>query len=238
MPLLTPDARVYVFYNYNGDNIRSAGDKKLQYVTILGWYAFKYSDDNGRTWSKKRYRLPMRVTACDRSNDWGGKVQMFWGIDKPNIIDGSVFFAITKLNRYYLINGEGWLYRSRNILTEKDPEKIHWELLPQGEHGIRADEFGSTQEEYTLVPLSDGALYCVYRTQLGYPCHAFSTDAGRSWTTPEFMTYTLSGRRMKTPRACPQIWRTAHGKFLFWYHNHSLPEWLPRNPAWLAGGVE
>ena len=58
-----------------------------------------------------------------------------------------------------LDNGEGWLYRCDNILTEPDAEKIHWELLPDGEHGIRKAEFGSVQEEHNLVPLGDDRLY-------------------------------------------------------------------------------
>jgi hypothetical protein len=132
------------------------------------------------------------------------------------------------------------LYASDNILTERDPAKLRWELLPEGDHGLRAEQFGSVQEEHNMVPLSDGSLYCVYRTSLGYPCHAYSFDGGRSWTKPEPMSYTPGGRTVKTPRACPMVWRTSQGKFLFWYHNNpgGKTVWRGRNPVWLTGGVE
>ena len=179
---------------------------------------------------------PMRVTACDRANNWQGKVQIFWGIDKPKITGGSVLFAFTKLGRYMLDNGEGWLYRSDNLLAEPDVEKIRWELLPDGEHGIRKDEFGSVQEEHNHVPIDDDRLYLVYRTKTGYPCHSYSDDRGHTWTTPEHMTYTPAGQKIKTSRACPKLWRCQNGKYLFWFHNHSGLTFAGRNPVWLTGG--
>ena len=237
VPLLVPSGRVYVFYDYNGDRVERlpGGTKKIRADTI-GWYCYRYSDDHGRSWSQQRYRLPMRVTACDRANNWQGKVQIFWGIDKPKVTGGSVLFAFTKLGRYMLDNGEGWLYRSDNLLTEPDVEKIRWELLPDGEHGIRKDEFGSVQEEHNQVPIDDDRLYLVYRTKTGYPCHSYSDDRGHTWTTPEQMTYTPGGRKIKNNRACPKLWRCQNGKYLFWFHNHSGLTYAERNPVWLCGG--
>ncbi len=237
VPLITPSGRVYVFYTYNGDHVSTLGNRSIR-ADMLGWYVFRFSDDGGKTWSKERYRLPMRITACDRTNDWEGKVQIFWGIDKPNIVGDDVIFAFTKLGRYMLELGEGWLFRSSNILTESDPAKIHWELLPEGEHGIRAAEFGSVQEEHNVVPLSNESLYCVYRTTQGFPCHSYSRDGGRTWSRPEPMTYTPGGRRVKHPRACPMVWRTQLGMYLFWFHNHGGRSFEDRNPVWISGGIE
>ncbi len=236
VPLVVPSGRVYAFYTYNGDNVRTLRGKAIRADTI-GWYAFRHSDDGGRTWSKQRYRLPMRLTACDRGNDWGGEVQIFWGIHKPVVAGSDVLFAFTKLGRYMLEQGEGWFFRSDNILAEADPAKLHWELLPEGDRGLRAPELGSVQEEHNIVHLGGRTFYCVYRTTLGYPCHAYSFDGCRTWTKPEFMTCTPGGRRIKTPRACPQLWRCANGRFLFWFHNHSSKTFHGRNPAWVAGGV-
>lgn len=238
VPLIVPSGRVYAFYTYNGDRVTTLRGKPIRNDTI-GWYAYKYTDDNGRSWSPQRYRLPMRVTACDRTNDWHGKVQIFWGIDKPNVVGSDVVFAFTKLGKYMLELGEGWFYRSDNILGETDVSKLRWQLLPQGDHGLRAPEFGSVQEEHNLVPLDDGSLYCVYRTSKGYPCHAYSRDGGRTWTKPEPMTYTPGGRMVKTPRACPMLWRCKNGNFLFWFHNRAGAFGLSlRNPVWISGGVE
>lgn len=110
VPLITPTGRIYGFYTFNGNRVNTlpGSDKRVR-SDVHGWYCYKYSDDGGRTWSK-RHRIPMRVTACDRGSQFKGKVQMFWGIDKPSIVDGGVYFAFTKLGKYFLGEGEGWLW--------------------------------------------------------------------------------------------------------------------------------
>ncbi len=239
VPLVVPSGRIYAFYTYNADRVESLpGSSKRARTDTVGHYVYKYSDDGGRTWSKQRYRLPMRVTACDRGNNWQGDVFSVWGICKPQICGDRVFMAFTKLGRYMLKEGEGWLWRSDNILREPNVEELQWQLLPEGEHGIRAERFGSVQEEHNLVCLSDGSLYCVYRTTTGYPCHSYSRDGGRTWSEPERMSYHPHGRAIKNPRACPKLWKTENGKYLFWFHNHSSKSYQGRNPAWVAGGVE
>ena len=238
MPLVTPYGRVYAFYSYNGENIHTLGDRENIRADTLGWYCYRYSDDGGRTWSKERRRLPMRLTAVDRGNDWQGEVQIFWGIGKPIAFDGSAMLAFTKIRKYMLEESEGWFFRSDNILTEEDASKVEWEMLPEGDHGLRNPELGSIQSEQNIVALKNGGLYCMYRTTTGYPCHAYSRDRGRTWTLPEQATYTPGGRRMKNPRACPRIWKTKKGKYLFWFHNHSGKDFIGRNPAWISGGIE
>lgn len=233
MPLVTPTGRIYVFYVFNGDEITG------RRADMLGWYCYRYSDDDGRSWSK-RHRLPLRVTEVDRGNDWKGEVQIFWGIGKPIVTDGAAVFGFSKIGRYMLDESEGWFFRSPNLLTERDPSAIEWELLPEGEHGLRAPEHGSIQSEQNLVPLANGDLYCVYRTTMGYPCHSYSRDGGRSWTLPEAATYSPGGRRIKHPRACPRIWKASSGRFLLWFHNTGEKDWSPgtRNPGWITGGAE
>ncbi|HUT23587.1 MAG TPA: exo-alpha-sialidase [Sumerlaeia bacterium] len=232
MPLIVPSGRVYAFYNYNGDGV----DKPIP--SVLGWYCCKRSDDNGRTWSEKRWRLPIRVTKVDRENEWQGKAQMFWGIGKPVVVGSSVFLAFTKCGKYVVDKSEGWFFRSDNILTEDDPDRIQWQLLPDGDVGLRAPEHGDIQSEENLVHLSNGDLYCMYRTVMGYPCHAYSRDGAHTWSRPEAATYTPGGRPFKHPRACPRIWRTRNGNFLFWFHNHGGKDYSGRNPVWISGGVE
>jgi len=236
MPLITPSGRVYVFYDYNGDNIRTLKGRKIR-ADMLGWYCYKYSDDHGRTWSK-RYRLPVRLTACDQNNDWQGKVQIMWGIGKPITFKNKMYFGFTKLGKYMLSNGEGWFFHSDNILIEPEASKIKWQMLPDGDCGLRAPAFGSVQEEHNLVPLSTGDLYCMYRTTIGHPCHSYSRDGGHTWTQPVYATYTPEGRKFKHPRACPRLWKAKNGKYLFWFHNHGGKSFSDRNPAWLCGGIE
>lgn len=236
MPLLTRFGRIYVFYVYNGEDIRTLPDGRSMRADTHGWYCYRYSDDSGHTWSE-RCRLPMRVTAADRRNDFGGEVQMFWGIGKPVTHGDTAWFAFSKLSAYFLVDSEGWFYRSDNVLTERAADKVAWELLPEGDHGLRHPDFGSVQEEHNLVPLDNGDLYCVYRTTLGYVAESYSRDGGRTWSVPELMRY-ADGRPIKNPRACPRLWRCKNGNYLFWFHNHSGKDFKDRNPAWLAGGVE
>jgi hypothetical protein len=46
-------------------------------VDTLGVYAFRYSDDNGRTWSTDGYEIPMHLTEADRDNNFGGQTLFF-----------------------------------------------------------------------------------------------------------------------------------------------------------------
>lgn len=233
MPVLAPDGRVHAFYVYNGEEV---GGRRAD---MLGWYCWRSSDDGGRTWSERR-RLPLRETAVDRANDFGGEPQIFWGIGKPVVVGDDVWFGLTKVGQYMLDQSEGWFFHSANLLVERDPARVAWELLPDGDHGLRAPEHGSVQSEQNLAPLAEGGLLCMYRTTMGYPCQSVSRDGGHTWSTPEAATYEPGGRRFKHPRACPRLWRTGDGRYLFWFHHNGARDWAAgtRNPAWVVGGVE
>lgn len=230
--LVVPGGRVYAFYNYRYD------DTCTQHG---GWLCYRYSDDNGHTWSEQRYRVPMRLTRRDRENVTAGTHQFFWCIDKPVISNDSVFFGLPKLTTGVpLDGGEGWVVHSDNILTERNPEAIQWDVLPDGDVGVWNPGLGSVQEEQNIEVLSDGSLYMVNRTEIGHPAYAISRDGGHTWTRPQVMRY-ATGNPIKTPRACPRIWKASNGKFLFWFHNNSFPGWgnsANRNPVWLTGGIE
>jgi hypothetical protein len=237
-PLLTPYGRIYAFYTYNGDNVVTLpdSDKRIRADTH-GWYAFRYSDDEGATWSERRYRIPLRVTDVDRRNPWRGEVCHFWGIDKPKARDGRVFFAFTKLGAYFMQEGEGWVVASDNLLTERDPDRLVFRLLPASETGIRNPALGSVQEEHNLVPFGAEGLLCVFRLEGGTPAQSLSLDNGATWSLPEPMTYGPGRRTFKTPRACPKVFVTSEGRYLFWFHHHGGRSWAGRNPAFLSGGV-
>ncbi|HEY0074251.1 MAG TPA: exo-alpha-sialidase [Abditibacteriaceae bacterium] len=235
--------RVYAFYNHNTDNLRevkadTAYSRKR--VDTLGHFVFKFSDDNGKSWSQKRYEIPIRETQIDRENPYEGKVRFFWHVGRPLIHKGAAYVTLHKVGNFgegFMTRSEGAFLRSDNILTERDPEKIRWETLPDGDIGLRSVK-GPIAEEQSIVNLSDGSLYCVYRTTEGHPCHAYSRDDGKTWTAPAYMTYSPNGKLVKHPRAANFVWKASNGKFLYWFHNHGGKSYEGRNPAWLCGGVE
>lgn len=244
MPLAVPSGRIYAIYVFNDADLReipSPVGGVIKRGDTLGTFAFRYSDDGGRSWSQDRYKMPQRVTEVDRANTLGGEVQFFWGVGTPIVHNGAAYFGFAKVGNFvpdgFMDPSEGWFMKSENILTENDPEKIVWELVPDGEVGLRAP-WGPVADEHNLVGLNSGGLYCTYRTVDGFLCHAYSRDGGHSWTSPEHAVYTPDGRKIKHPRAANFVWKAGNGNYLLWFHNHGGRYYMDRNPAWLSGGVE
>ena len=257
--LKAPGGRVYIFYNHNTDNIRriKADDPPFrggwcERVDSQGYYVFKYSDDHGRSWSQKRYAIPVREFEIDRENAYGGKIQFFWNVGKAFAHDGAGFVPLHKVGGFgegFFTSNEGVLLRSDNILSEDDPEKIRWETLPDGDIGLRTPPGGGPiAAEQSFALLSDESFYCVYRTIDGHPVFTYSRDGGHTWDTPRYKQY-ANGRLMKHPRAANFAWRCENGKFLYWFHNHGgrfiredpdrrTTAFNDRNPVWLCGGIE
>jgi len=257
--LKAPSGRVFVFYNHNTDNIREViGDKPaykdglVKRVDSLGHFVFKYSDDHGRSWSTLRYEIPQRDFEIDRKNAYGGKIKFFWTVGKAFAHKGAGYVPLHKVGGFgdgFFTSSEGVLLRSSNILTERDAGKITWSTLPEGEIGIRTPVGGGTiAEEQSFSVMSDGSIFCVFRTIDGYSACTYSRDDGRSWEPSQYMRY-ASGRLMKHPRAANFAWRCENGNYLYWFHNHGgrfireHPQqrtiaYNDRNPVWLSGGVE
>lgn len=260
MPVLGADGRIHAIYNYNADNVREVpvdadfdGGRDAEGVSsmarrvdTLGKLMMKYSDDGGRSWSQRRYEIPVREFAIDRTNPFEGKVRFLWAVGKPISHRGSVYFGCAKVGRFgrgFMASTEGVFLRSDNLLTETDPAKIAWTTLPDGDVGLRSP-FETVSDEHNLVGLSDGSLYCTYRTVAGHPCHAYSRDSGHTWTAPAFMVYRPGGRLVKHPRAANFVKKLSNGRYLYWFHNNGTrwynhkPSEGNRNVVWVCGGVE
>jgi len=257
--LKAPSGRIYIFYNHNTDNIREIIADDPPYkggvcrrVDSLGYFVFKYSDDHGRSWSAKRYPIPVREFEIDRKNPYQGKIRFFWNVGKPFTYKGAGYVPLHKvggIGEGFFTSSESVLLRSDNILTERDPEKIRWETLPEGDIGIRTPPGGGpVAEEHSFSVLSDGSFFTVFRTIDGHPAVSYSRNAGRTWAPSEYMRY-ADGRLVKHPRAANFAWRCENGKYLYWYHNHGgrfIREhprrrsiaYEDRNPVWVLGGEE
>ena len=256
--LKADNGRVYIFYDRNTDNIREIPfhDRSNTYTRVdsLGHYVFRYSDDNGKSWSKDFYDVPVRDFKCDRDNVFQGKVRFFWNVGRPFKHNGIAYMPLSKvgeMGRGFYQQSEGALIMSDNILTEKDPAKINWVTLPDGEYGLRTPPGGGPiSEEHSYVVLSDGSICASYRSIDGYSVECYSRDGGHTWELPHYKRF-ASGNLAKHPRAANFIWKMQDGRYLYWFHNHGGPvmkkfflyegkrnPYMGRNPVWLCGGIE
>jgi hypothetical protein len=258
--LKAPSGRVFVFYNHNTDNIRAVKADNPPYsnglvkrVDSQGYFVFKYSDDNGKTWSPQRVRIPIRNFEIDRKNPYGGTIQYFWNVGRAFTHQGAAFVPVHKVGGFgvgFFTSSEGALLKSPDLLTIIDPSKATWSTLPDGDIGLRTPNKvgGPIAEEQSFVVLSDGSFYSVYRTIDGHPVYTYSRDGGHTWESPQYLRYD-NGRLVKHPRAANFVWKCENGKYLYWFHNHGgrfireHPDrrnmsYEDRNPAWIMGGVE
>lgn len=247
-PLVVPSGRIYVFYTFNADNMREVLNSKgipIKRVDTMGKMMMKYSDDGGYTWSDRRYEIPIRNFEIDDKNIYQGKIQFFWSVARPIIHNNAVFFPLSKVGNFgegFMESGSGAILTSTNILFEPDPSKIKWETLPDGNKGLLPPQ-GEVADEHNIVSLSNGSLYCVYRTNQGHNVQTYSTDNGHTWSEPEWATYSPDGKTMKQPRCFNKIYKFKNGKYAIFFHNNSSRNYSDhplgnRNPTWLAGGIE
>lgn len=264
--LRVPSGRVYCFYNYNRDNVREVKTETggvFSRVDSLGEYVFRYSDDDGRSWSDRRYPVPVREFDCDKYNAYGGEVRFFWNVGRPLLVAGDdaqrpkwpagpaailTLHKVGAMGTGFYAQSEGAFLRSANILHEIDPAKLTFATLPEGDVGLRAPLGGGRiAEEQCIVQLTDGSLFCVYRTVDGHPAYSTSRDGGKTWAAPDYLAYSPGGRKVKHPRAATFVWSLGNGCYLYWFHNHGptaaqrTAGWDPysdRNPVWVAAGRE
>lgn len=259
VPLVGAGGRIFVFYVYNADDIRElpadnppSPEGKTHRMDSHGYYVFRWSDDHGHSWSKDRVTIPVREFAIDRENSTAGAVRLFWNVGRPLISEGSVFLTLHKVAGFgagWFTRSEGALVKSENLLREDDPRLARWETLPEGDIGLRAPAgCGPIAEEQSLLELSDGSFFCVYRTIDGHPVGCYSRDRGATWQEPRFLSY-ADGRPVKHPRAACFAWRLESGVYVLWFHNHggALLRQHPgrcdrsyedRNPVWMSRGRE
>lgn len=246
--LKVPGGRIYVFYNYNLDDVRTipADDPpypggRCRRVDSTGAFVCRWSDDHGRSWSKDRVALPVREFVIDRENNAPRGMRFFWNVGKPFIHGGAVYVTLHKvgpIGHDFFTRSEGVWLRSADLLTAPTPAAARWETLPEGEIGLRTPPGGGPiAEEHCTVVLADDTFYTVYRSIDGHPVTATSRDGGRNWSEPRYLTH-ADGRLVKHPRAANFVWSCGDGRYLYWFHNHGGRNYDDRNPAWVCSGME
>lgn len=240
--LKTSYGRIYCFYNFNKDNTREIiatdppfKDGICKRVDSQGYYVFRYSDDNGISWSEDRGEVPIRKFRWDMENPYKGEIMFFWNVGKPLIHGGDAYLSIHKVGEMghgFFAKSEGVLVKSDNIMNEKDISKLNFETLPEGDVGIRTPKGGGpVSEEHSYVSLSDGSFFTVFRTIDGRPAFAYSRDGGKIWEASQYMP-------VRHPRAANFVWKLENGQFIYWFHNNGGGWYDDRNPVWCLAGAE
>lgn len=250
-PIYVPDKnRIYVFYQ-KGVGVY---DPRPGFT---GEMRFIFTEDDGETWSEE-YTLSMRRTAIMAPDPEIPPNWIIWQhpveITPGQILGCGTIWAskqTTGPSPHSLPDSECGFWRFDNILIEDDPTKIRVTLLPDGDHGIRMsnapDSDGSTAEEPTVVRLSDGRWFCVFRTYLGCIGYAISDDEGHTWSEAKPLLYSDGGPRLLQPTASCPLYALSNDRFLLTFHNNDGTangganpwDWRRnRTPAFYSVGVE
>jgi len=238
MPFTVPHSgRVYAFYwyNINDDTIRDGGD-----------IFFKYSDDDGLTWSERH-----RAGVCRTPIDDDGQEMHGWNFG-PFVImpNGKPMMNYNKIRRSSMLDGkpdlwetEAFFMECENIMFESDPKKLIFNFYPDGGHGlfvkhpVNGQNFG---QEATLLPLSNGKILTVFRTRTGNLYFSVSKDEAKTWNQPEPLRFCPYGPMLLQPCASPPIKKLKDGRIVLLYHNTEADRsgWNPRHPLWILVGRE
>ncbi len=212
--LVTPFGRVYAFYGVGGGVKPQADKAALKKVAPGGGVAYRYSDDNGQSWSRDRHLVLFRFGAEGRFN--AGQVGLvaprFDG--KPALCEQAVFFAVTGMPGSSGSEGGGWAALSDNILSERNAGLVRFSLLSEGGAGIVGrGGSGKRRAAHLLTALSGGELLCVF-SEGGEVAQSVSRDSGKSWSKPEPMVCGPGRRGVKSAGMAPRLFRTSAGRHL------------------------
>ncbi|MGB8859472.1 MAG: sialidase family protein [Ilumatobacteraceae bacterium] len=254
--------RIVVFYGWNvGSHYPPGADPSLTPILRTDMqldegYWCRVSDDGGRSWGAQRYCVPVRRTAIDRDNPWGGATMGMFLCDKPSVIDGAVYMAFQKTRdgAGETPGSEVFFLRSRNLL-HVDLADATWETLPDGDRGLQApDGELALGEEPHIMAVSDalpGRLFSLWRAETGKLAAAYTDDGGHTWGAPFWLTYeglplgTGGVQLVKNPRGSITPYRmrrpspTGGAEFVMLFYNNGHTERLGytgRRVYWLTVG--
>lgn len=243
-PFVVPGSgRIYLFLHEGRQH--GHGLHRLDVAVDAGRFAFLFSDDDGVTWSEI-FQLPM----FDRDIlIFPDRFHAHLNHPPQLMPGGRVVLPFTQHMRngatrrfWQLCWSESSLIECEILLTERDPVKLRFSILPPGTHGLRADvlrhgdnsavrrlaaafggrpvELAANAQEPTVVALSDGRWVCVMRTYLGSPGFSVSEDGGCNWTPVERLRYRPDGAFIDHPHTMCPLAKLPDGRFILLFTNN------------------
>ncbi|WP_431278322.1 sialidase family protein [Leifsonia poae] len=236
-PLVSERGRIYVVFS------RHTGVNDI-YTHTTGVMTAIYSDDLGETWSQAA-TLDLPRSIWDNPDPAVPSNCIVW--QKPTrVSDGKHFVGLTRWISPALgedrVGSVVEFLRFPNVDLHPEPQDLQVEAFSTNEHALRLD--GHVLQEPSIVPLPDGRLFCVMRSNAGSPFWSQSSDAGRSWSQPRPLLQHDDGPVMPHPLSPCPIYAGPDEEYAFFYHNHDghfqrfVPaDWEPhRRPICLARG--
>lgn len=231
-PVVAASGRIYVFFQRK--NMTAVG-----WAGMTGWCC-KYSDDAGKTWSAEGVIPPLRTPPGQggepKTGGW-----LVW--QRPQRLSEGKYFAGVTRGVLRGVTGpnpiKSWVanpsvidfLRFENIDDLPRPEEIEIRLCCGDDRVVKVGmtEFPNhpVAQEPSLVPLPDGRLFCAMRTITGSPYYTISSDAGRTWTTPQVLRRSDGGEPLLHPLSPCPIYALPQGDYFMLIHNHG--RWLPEN---------
>ncbi|MCE5237872.1 glycoside hydrolase [bacterium] len=241
-PFIVPGSERVVLFFFAGN--QRVGWSGPDYDSGNFW--FVVSDDRGQTWSERRMiALPDRDISTFTGRCHG------WINHPPRVMPtGEVLLPVSMYPSTWPKRARAWMtipaevsvVRCDNVLTEEDPDRLHFTLLPEGPRGIRADvrkhwdnpalqrllgafdgvpyETAFNFQEMTLLALSDGRWVGVGRTFLGAPGYTVSEDRGQSWSAVEPLCYAPGGPPIMHPMTMCPVTQTSDGRVVLLFTNN------------------
>jgi len=252
--------RIFLFYGWNIGSQYPPGadpgltDMKRTDMQLDEGYWLRVSDDGGRSWGDRRWSIPVRRTAIDRRNPWGGATMGMFLCDKPSVIDGSVVMAFQKTvdGAGETPGSEAFFLHSRNLLDVEDPGDAEWETLPRGDSGLQAPSgelrLGEEPHILWLGEPHPGRVLALWRTETGRLATSTSDDGGETWMRSAWLTFEgrSDGAPLRNPRGSITPFRLREPasdgstQFALLYYNNGRTErlgYVGRRTYWLTIGT-
>lgn len=249
-PLISRSGRIYLYYN------RYIGRHDYAMATT-GVMAGKYSDDGGETWSEEQV-VPMPRSIWDSQDPAMPSNWIIW--QKPlKFFGGKYYSGFTrwvspevsgprKVDAWWSQPSVVEFMRFENVDDDPAPGDLQLSWFCANDEALRYGHIGhpevSVVQEPAIVPLPDGRLFCVMRTNAGHAVWSESADQGETWTQPVALRQT--DYRLPLPHPCSPcpIYEVSPGEYVFLLHNHDghMGGWGPmssehhRRPIWLVRG--